>query len=727
MIFMLSIQQLDYLDLSGGGVWDVMALCVLILNLFVLLFFASGANSDGYSSDRYWTSARQLLAPVSEWLNREKNRTLMYRSARNITAVTTALWIAEFVGVSVFILFVNYNILVYATLIIDIVVICVFMWHGRNIRSPDVYLFAVFLPLLVLTVISGTPILRAAIPPINTTPLHIITAIVAITTVLSRFRLIRRSNDTELWGKYTGSEKQSIEDIDPPSGGVEALNWVRTKSTVYTAGLVVLVSLGFLIRTNELTGLPPYPDEYFHLLAARDMIWNSQLIPSYTRAFLPVTLPVSLSFLLFEPGLFTARLVMVIFNLLAVIPLYYLVRKINRFVALVAVLLYITNPWVIAVSRTVREYAVLPLFMFTVALLFVSLLERIDDDIKLKEYVERPFDTRSVLFVVVFIAPIGYAAVDNLSTFKTVAGLYALFFAIVGYRLDWTNRFNRRFVAVCLPTFAVAGGYFVSNQSFLSLVPSYQQFAIDLFFNNPSQQWYYDRSSVLVSIILFYGVVYTLVKRNTVAIVGMMAFVGYLYMFAFHFVRYTRPRYAFLLELWFIIFFAISIYFFNRFLIELAPDSITWTKSSKIAAVGIILILLINPAQVALASNLHDSEDYKGTYVPITVEHHIDAESGLAPLESVHDEAELILIHRPAHLEWYYPQLAADTEVRMYRCNDGNEKDYSEALRDIDEKKTVIITDWRSNRNNCISSHPRLEAFDTSSISEYTVFTNFER
>lgn len=137
--------------------------------------------------------------------------------------------------------------------------------------------------------------------------------------------------------------------------------------------LSLCFALGLAIRLINLDGFPPYVDEYitthniYRLLNGFTFEWK--------RAFPTVGIPVLLSFKLFGINLWAARFPMVVINMIAIIPLYFLGKKINRNIGYLSVALYIINPWIIAVSRTVREYAVLPLFYFVSAVFLLDLLE----------------------------------------------------------------------------------------------------------------------------------------------------------------------------------------------------------------------------------------------------------------------------------------------------------------------------------------------------------------
>lgn len=117
--------------------------------------------------------------------------------------------------------------------------------------------------------------------------------------------------------------------------------------------------------------LPFYLDEQLHTHQAIELLNGGEL--TYQRSFLPVTFPVLLSFKFFGISWLKARLPMIFLNVLSVFPLYLLFNKVNKWLAFAAVGLFLINPWAIAVSRNVREYAVLPLFFYTAALLVYRL------------------------------------------------------------------------------------------------------------------------------------------------------------------------------------------------------------------------------------------------------------------------------------------------------------------------------------------------------------------
>ena len=142
-------------------------------------------------------------------------------------------------------------------------------------------------------------------------------------------------------------------------------------SLAEAAVLLAALAVGVFFRTARLAGLGFYWDETYATHAAIGLMNGEPL--KYTRALLPVTLPVLLAFETLSVSWTTARLPMLLLNLLGALPLWFVAKRFGRAAAVVAVCLYLTNPFIIAVGRTVREYAVMPGFYYLVLLCALNL------------------------------------------------------------------------------------------------------------------------------------------------------------------------------------------------------------------------------------------------------------------------------------------------------------------------------------------------------------------
>ena len=176
--------------------------------------------------------------------------------------------------------------------------------------------------------------------------------------------------------------------------------------------------LGLALRIYNLDGFPPYVDEYIH---THDAVTITQAVPyDWGRAFLIVSFPVYLSYQLFGISLWASRFPMILINMLALFPLYALGKKINQQVGYICVALYVLSPWIIGASRTVRDYAVIPLFFYLAANALVDLLDW--DNLTVTHYIKKHYYQ-----VVIAALILVYALYDRLSILKIIVSLYGIF------------------------------------------------------------------------------------------------------------------------------------------------------------------------------------------------------------------------------------------------------------------------------------------------------------
>ena len=347
--------------------------------------------------------------------------------------------------------------------------------------------------------------------------------------------------------------------------------------------VVAFVLVAFVLRVINLEALPPHIEEYQHLNAAKQLLAGVPKEQVYQRGLYLVTMPVKLFFSLFGMEVWAARLPGVLINSFALIPLYLLTRRFNRTVAVLSSLLYITSPWVIALSRSVREYAYHPLLFYLVLGSALILLESIPKGFMLSQW-RAIFDKKKflhfgilvffVLFVVFF---------DPFSSFKIVALLYVIFgFFFVG-RLDFHDRQNKLVFA----TISLAGIIFIGffsallltnpaiSETFgnpfraLRIADPFENFRngnakllFGQFFFQPPTQWYYERTLLFPLLSFFFVLWWSWHQRKQALLpwflvvlftVSLTAFV-LLYTFIY------APRFFLHLQLWYIPLLAIGIY-----------------------------------------------------------------------------------------------------------------------------------------------------------------------
>jgi hypothetical protein len=189
---------------------------------------------------------------------------------------------------------------------------------------------------------------------------------------------------------------------------------------IFPITLVILGAsflIGIALRLINLDAFPPYIDELSHTHAAIQLIKTGKIV--YNRAFLTVSLPVYLSFKLFGIGLWAGRFPMVILNMIAIFPLYRLGKKINGLFAYICVFLFTFSPWIIAISRTIREYAIIPLFAFSTALLLIEVFN--SEGLSIQAYLKTNW-WRFLLLVGI----LGYVLIDSKSIIKIILVNYGI-------------------------------------------------------------------------------------------------------------------------------------------------------------------------------------------------------------------------------------------------------------------------------------------------------------
>ncbi len=380
------------------------------------------------------------------------------------------------------------------------------------------------------------------------------------------------------------------------------------------AGLVVLA---LLLRVFNLENLYPYADEYSHLLAAKALLegapWNSV----FDRSLLIVTLPVVISQRLFGIALWSARLPGTIVNALAIIPLYVLTRKINKPVAVLAALLYASSPFIIAVSRNIREYAYYPFFFYWIILAMVLFIERLPGNLVIFRDWKKLF-VPDVWWLTLALAlpPIYAVFLDARSTFKIILVAYAVLGLFLLKKFDLKNKANLA-VLVTLGLILIIGG-FLYAQSFgfhnLSVIPRFHTEALGLFFPNPLQQWYSDRPVIIPALALLMAAVvcFQTVRANLVPSFLAVTLVAFAVFFTIFFGHYFMPRYLTSMELWYVVVMAVGLY--GLFALQLAFAR----KDIVLPLVMTSLIALTFNITPTLLPTFYDKQGN----MPITAEYH---------------------------------------------------------------------------------------------------------
>ena len=382
--------------------------------------------------------------------------------------------------------------------------------------------------------------------------------------------------------------------------------------------LVLLPTMGLaaLLRAFNLGGVFPAVDEYFHLIAANQLLMGAPLESVYPRGLWIVTLPVALALRLFGHEVWAARAVGAVFNVLAIVPLYLLGRKISKPVAFVACALYATSPWIITFARMAREYAYYPFYFYWIVYGMVSLVQAIPRGFVAREQWRELTQPRFLLPATLLVFPPIFALwIDWLSTFRTILIAYLVLGAFVVARFDWKQRANWPYLAVVSSVLGLGAWYFRAEQvTKLFPTPRINPVPLEYFFPNPQQQWYFDQIGLLAALAVVLAVAASLAlrRRNSIPLFFVALWVSYAAVFALISRSFYHTRHLLSTQLWFVVVLAVGIYWLWQALRLVAP----WRGRAVGVATGLgLAFAFVNVNQILLPSlssnpDMPISEDY---------------------------------------------------------------------------------------------------------------------
>lgn len=490
------------------------------------------------------------------------------------------------------------------------------------------------------------------------------------------------------------------------------VRWMYKEGWRYSITLFLIVLVGFGLRVTNLTYLEPYTDEYAHLVGAKAIndhgsptfFIDGKMTEPYTRTY-SLTVLISVLFSFFGTSLFIARLPGVMFGTLAIIPFYFIGRKINKNIGLISSVLWMCSPWAIAVSRNVREYAIFPFFFLVI---FLFLLKFYDYIVKILKKDKFRINLKMILYLLGAIIPIIYGFYINpASSFKQIAILYGVFFIFLIYYIFRSQSIKSQ-------TKKIVGGislflvllssfiYFIIDIDFVDKFPKFNHYWLNLILGNSSTQWSYNAGIYGFYVIFAFGVIFSLYSllKNRFEVAGFifLTFITYFYFFIFHFSRYIRPRYEFGILLWLIPIIAIGLYL----LFKIFTHKLNNIKQGIILLTLLIIIILsvFNPANTYQSFNI-----YKHGYVPITNECHDKYLPVLEKYDKYINENDTIICSLCGPLYWYGQVNVTKNNVYSYTYS--NESRFAKTEEIItNSDKGWMILDWRRN-NRWTKGYPK--------------------
>lgn len=374
--------------------------------------------------------------------------------------------------------------------------------------------------------------------------------------------------------------------------------------------------LAVLLRGLNLGNVFPAVDEYYHLIAAKQIIAGAPLFSVYARGLWLVTIPVSGALLIFGHQLWAARLVGVVFNSLAIVPLYLLARRINRPVAALACVLYATSPWIITFARVAREYAYYPFYFLWILYGMVLVIDGMPPRFVFHRQWRALLRPRTLLVgAALSLPPVFALSVDWLSTFRTILIAYLVFGVFVLVRFNWKEKANWPILALLFAGVVKSGWAWYQEQSDKILpVPRLNTIPIEYFLPNPQQQWYFNRAGIVMvlSVLGAIALAFLIRRLNFIPLFIIALFGSYLAVFVLISKTFFHPRHLLSTELWYVAVAAIGLYAMWGTISLLSP----WPRmTAGLLSAGLLALSFLNPQQILLPSvssnpDMPISEDY---------------------------------------------------------------------------------------------------------------------
>jgi hypothetical protein len=380
--------------------------------------------------------------------------------------------------------------------------------------------------------------------------------------------------------------------------------------------LIGVLTLALLLRVFNLANVFPAVDEYYHLIAAQQILQGMDLGAVYQRSLWIVTLPIALALRVFGHQVWAARLAGVVFSVLAVVPLYLIMRKVNRPTAIVTCALYACSPWIVTFSRMAREYAFYPFYFYWIAYMMVMFVEAVPAGfVVTRDWRAVPKFRLLALAAFLALPPLFGLVVDWLSTFRTVLIAYVVLGILVLTRFDWSDAHNWPILSVLLGAVAISGRAWYAEQSSKLLIwPRLNPVPLEYFFPNPQQQWYFERAAILIALAVVAAIGYAYVSRRITVVPSFMVLLllTYLGVFALFSKSFFHTRHLLTTELWYAAVTGLGLYAMWTLLQAVVPLGRILPR----IAVGLCLgLATVNVGQILLPSvstnpDMPISEDY---------------------------------------------------------------------------------------------------------------------
>jgi len=403
----------------------------------------------------------------------------------------------------------------------------------------------------------------------------------------------------------------------PKLNKIPLARWKYSQTMLYLLAITAIFFAGVLFRLIDVEVIGIYTDEFSHLIKAMSLgdhgtteyFKNGALTEPFVRprwhpaerAYF-LTWTISVMFKWFGQSLLVARLPIIILSAATAIPLYFVGKKINRRVGLIAAIIWLMSPWALVIGRMVREYAIFPIFYLIIFMVFAGFAKHL---LAVLEGEKKITYSAVILGLFVTLFPLIYAFyLDGASTFQQVIVVYFTVFLYSLYLFLSSRKIgpSLKTRAMLFLVFLSLIGITILSQRVVwrnvDISPTFNSVWIDSILSQSPRQWFFRPglySFYLIFALGTLGSLATVIKRKfPLFFFYALTFFTFLYIYSFHFGRYNRPRYGFVMHVWLIPILAFGVYILY---LILRDQSTRIRKALALILLTVLLLFTFNPVR----------------------------------------------------------------------------------------------------------------------------------
>jgi len=492
----------------------------------------------------------------------------------------------------------------------------------------------------------------------------LITLIIGVILFCLNRKIVSKKFMTEksIEEKEEGERKKEFEinfkNVDTIPGLGKLIKFFYKEGWIYLTILLIIVFIGFVFRIWNLNYLQGADN--FNLIAAKALnetgsfLYNRNLHITYVLAFL---------FHFFGASWIVARIPFVAVGTFSIFLVYFLGKFINKKVGLISAFLLAISPIAIEQSTIIREYSEDFLLVLAVTILLWHIYWKYCDS--LNQFIKKYFLIATTLLVLVYTY---CKLVANESGVITLAAIVFMSLPIAFMVIkDKARKLLPFFLYIAFQVVLLLLLFLHYSQDNFHTW-GYETYWFKMFFDpmvKYPMQWF--SFSPIGTIAVFALFLIPLIYRNRAVLISYFTFFSFVLLFIFKFnnqFNFTPTRYLYPIYSFYILIFAVSIYFLVRI-----SEVYKFKKVVMVFVLLFIFFTFIIIQNSVLAAN-HNLNIYFGDARQPTVtgnaNYFLDVIAFLKDNNLKDDSAVLVQAEHPFFITWYFNRPITRTYKNIY-------------------------------------------------------------